>query len=143
MALIVLDAAIPIALLDASDLHHSGAQAAVRDHLEEAADFRIPVTAYAEILVGPMKTGARAVTAVDALLADLPVHIEDATPDIAKVASGLRAKHGSKMRLPDAFVCATAEVLGANLILTADTQWPKLKIPVQVVRRRSSRPGRR
>lgn len=139
MALIVLDAAVPIALLDASDLNHDDAQITIRDHLERRADFRLPVTAYAEILVGPMKAGQRAVTAVDALLADLPVGIEDATQDIAKVASRLRARHGSKMRLPDAFVCATAEVIGADLIVTADTSWPRLRVPVQLVARKTER----
>jgi len=36
--------------------------------------------------------------------------------------------------LPDALVVATAVVLGADRILTTDAGWPRLTMPVTIVR---------
>jgi hypothetical protein len=41
--------------------------------------------------------------------------------------------HGTKLRLPDALVVATAVELRAGLLLTTDAGWPSLPIPVAVV----------
>lgn len=135
MALIVLDSSVLIGLLDSSDAHHDAAQAALRHHLAERDELLIPLTAYAELLVGPMASGSRAVGEVEATLEALPVGVESATREVAVEAARLRARHRAKLRLPDAFVCATAIIKGADLILTADSGWPRISVPVKVLGR--------
>jgi hypothetical protein len=49
----------------------------------------------------------------------------------------LRARHGAKLKLPDALVVATAEVVGASHLLATDRGWPdrrSLGFSGQVVR---------
>jgi predicted nucleic acid-binding protein len=135
MALIVLDASVLIALLDGNDRHHEVAKTALHRELELGSELVLPVTAYAELLVGPCHRGAKAARSVDDALGDLAVRIEPASPQIGKVAAKLRAEHGAKMRLPDAFVVATAAALGADRILTSDAQWPRLSVAVEVLGR--------
>ncbi len=134
MGLTVLDAGVLIALLDSADLHHEAARAVLRRELAVGNQLSLPVTAYAELLVAPMRHGHVAVDEVDRLLADLPASVGAATPEIAKAAARLRATHGTKMRLPDAFVVATAETVGADLLVTTDAGWPPLGVEVEVLR---------
>lgn len=130
MALIVVDASIVIGFLDADDAHHRTATAA----LEAAAsdDLVLPATAYAEVLVAPARRGAAAVGRVDEALAALALRVEPVTPAIARTAATLRARHRA-LRLPDALVLATADVLGAANVLTADRAWPRISRKVRVV----------
>ncbi len=76
---------------------------------------------------------ADATTTVDAFIDALPAVVEPATRDIARVAAALRARHGRSLRLPDALVLATAEVLGADSVLTTDAGWPDTGVDVRVV----------
>jgi predicted nucleic acid-binding protein len=98
-----------------------------------AEELAIPASAYAEVLVGPFRQGASAVAKVDEFLAALPARVEPATREIAATAARLRAQHGTKLRLPDALVVATAVELGAAQLLTTDGGWPSLPIHVTVV----------
>jgi predicted nucleic acid-binding protein len=131
VGLIVLDAGVLIAILDASDSHHLAARNAVHDALEQAASLCVPASAYAEVLVQPMARSADAAGQVDRFLDELPAPVEPATRAIARLASGLRAQHGTRLLLPDALVVATAIALKAELILTTDRNWPR--VPVKVV----------
>lgn len=132
MGLIVLDAGVVIAILDGADAHHQAARTAVRDALDRGDRLCIPASAYGEVLVRPMATGAEAAEHVDLLLDELPAPVELATRPIARLASGLRARHGTRLRLPDALVVATAMALNADLIITTDRNWPL--VPVNVVK---------
>ncbi|HEY4026181.1 MAG TPA: PIN domain-containing protein [Candidatus Dormibacteraeota bacterium] len=128
MALIVLDASVLIALFDPADALHSGMTAALRSHADD--DLKIPASAYSESLVGPARHGRskEAKQAIRALLAEVVVLSEH----IAEEAAELRAHH-SKLRLPDALVIATGNVLDADVILTGDSGWRRLAKSVQVV----------
>ena len=53
MALIVLDASVLLALLDAADPRHAAVTAALRRHAGD--DVKIPASAYSECLVGPFR----------------------------------------------------------------------------------------
>jgi predicted nucleic acid-binding protein len=130
VALIVVDASVMIGFLDAEDAHH---EAAV-DALEAAAsdDLVLPATAYAEVLVAPARRGARAVDRVEEALSALALRVEPATRAIARAAAVLRARHRA-LRLPDALVLATGEVLGAAKVLTADHDWPGISRRAQVI----------
>ena len=133
MGLTVLDAGVVIALLDASDVHHTAAAESVPDALHQGDVLMLPASAYAECLVAPSRRGPGAVAVVDALIDALPVRIEPADRSIAAQAAALRATHGASMRLPDALVVATALVHGADRILTTDRAWPAVQISVEVL----------
>lgn len=128
MALIVLDASIVIALLDAGDALHSRATDAL-DRLA-AEDLRVPASAYSESLVGPARRGHlhAARTTIESLL----LEVVPVTDRIAEAAASLRARH-PRLRLPDALVVATGAVLAADVVLTGDAGWQRLGRPVQVL----------
>jgi predicted nucleic acid-binding protein len=133
VALTVVDAGVVIALLDAADAHHAVARAALREALDRGDDLVLPASAYAESLVGPMRHGGEPAAVVDALLEALPARVEPITRSIARAAAALRARHGRALRLPDALVLATAIELRADGLLTTDTGWPALDVPVQLI----------
>ncbi len=122
MAIVVLDASVVIAFLDADDAHHAAAVAAIgRARREELV---LPSSAYAEILVDPWRRGPEAVTVVKQFVVDLGIRIVPLTAEIAERAARLRS--GARaFRLPDALVVATAEALDAPA-LTCDRSWPRV-----------------
>ena len=134
MGLTVLDASILIAVLDAGDAHHAAARAGLAARLEAGDTFAVPVSAYAETLVGAFGQGEEAAATVDEFIGALPARIESATAAIGRGAARLRAEHGTRLKLPDAFVVATAQQLGADRVLTADQRWPRLDVVVEVLR---------
>lgn len=133
MALIVLDAGVVIALLDADDVHHRAAKQALAEARAAGASFVLPASAYAEVLVAPHDTGLEAVAKADGFVDALPATVEWATREVAAQAASLRASHGPSLRLPDALVVATAIVLGAERILTTDSGWPRIPVTAEVV----------
>ena len=133
MGLTVLDAGVVIAVLDSNDAHHGVARAALRDALDRGDRLTLPASAYAEVMVGPSRTGRDAAATVDAFVDALPAVVEPATRAIARSAAALRARHGRSLRLPDALVLATADVLGADVVLTTDAGWPDAGVIVHVV----------
>lgn len=133
MGLTVLDASIVIGVLDATDAHHATAVAALGARLNGRDDIVIPASAYAEVLVGAYRSGPGAVETVDTFIAALPATIEPTSVSIARGAARLRAEHGRRLRLPDAFVIATAIELSADRLLTADRGWPAVGVAVELV----------
>ncbi len=133
MALTILDAGVVIALVDATDVHHSQSRAALREALDRGGDLVLPASAYAECLVGPLRRGPEAAAIVDAFLEALPARVEPVTRSIARTAAALRSRHGHAVRLPDALVLATAIELQADRLLTTDAGWPPFDLPVRVI----------
>jgi predicted nucleic acid-binding protein len=127
---VVLDASAVIAFRDPADAHHGAAVAAFREHLTD--ELVLPASAYAECLVGPSRRGPAAVAGFEAFVADLAVRVEPLTREIAARAALLRAGHG-RLRLPDALILATAEVLDAAVVLTADRAWAGIDRRVRVL----------
>ncbi len=134
MGLTVLDAGVVIAFLDASDVHHAVAAKALRDARDRGDEFVIPVSAYADCLVSPSRSGPAAIATVDGFLDGLPARVEPATRVIGAAAASLRGAHGPSLRLPDALVVATAIVLAADRVITADARWPPFAVSVEVLR---------
>ncbi|MGK2956812.1 MAG: type II toxin-antitoxin system VapC family toxin [Acidimicrobiales bacterium] len=101
--MIVVDANILIAHLDANDIHHDRAMALLLD-LADSPLAASPLT-LAEVLVGPARSGqlARANTA----LALLEVASIDLGPDAPMQLALLRA--GTSLKLPDCCVLLAAE----------------------------------
>jgi predicted nucleic acid-binding protein len=122
VALVVLDASVLIAFLDPGDRLHEPAVQALAAHQHD--ELVIPASVHAEILVGPYRSGAKAVAEVESFLSDFSVRTEPANDVIARAAARLRS--GSKsLRLPDALVLATAAELGADEVLTGDASWAR------------------
>lgn len=133
MGLTVLDASIVIAVLDSEDAHHRAARSGLASRLEALDSFVLPVTAYAETLVGAFRAGDAAVATVESFIDALPARIEAATPEIGRHAARLRAQPGRRIPLPDAFVVATAIELRAERVLTTDRRWPEVGVRVEVL----------
>jgi len=134
VALTVLDAGIIIGVLDERDPHHVAAADAIRRAVERDDALAVPASAYAECLVSPARSGRDAMREVDAFLADLAADVEPVTRQIASHAAQLRARHGKRLRLPDALVLATALHLDADRVVTTDAGWPRAGVTVEVVR---------
>ena len=83
--------------------------------------------------MAPLRQSPASGNAVDDFLEALPASVEPATRKIARRAAELRARHGTRRRLPDALVVATAIVLEARRVVTTDTRWPALGMNVEVV----------
>jgi predicted nucleic acid-binding protein len=122
VALIVLDASVVIAFLDPGDRLHEPAVHALAAHQHD--ELVIPASVHAEILVGPYRSGAKAVTAVESFLSDFSVRTKPVNDMIARAAARLRSRSKS-LRLPDALVLATAAELGADEVLTGDASWAR------------------
>jgi predicted nucleic acid-binding protein len=131
MGTVVLDAGVVIAVFDKADAHHPAAMTALAAARGDA--FVLPASAYAEMLVLPHRLGADAVLAADAFVDDLPARVEPVTRPIAALAAALRARFGPALKLPDALVVATAEVVGADRILTTDPRLRGHHVSVQQV----------
>ncbi len=130
MALTVLDASLIIAFRDPADAHHKAAVAAFRAH--QADELVLPASAYAESLVGPTRRGPAAVVSFEQFVADFALRIEPLSREIARQAAALRSQH-RQLRLPDALILATRDVLDAAVVLTADAAWGKISARVQVI----------
>lgn len=133
MAVAVLDAGVLIAVLDRRDPHHEAALGSIRRCLDRREELVVPASAYAELLVAPAGRGEQAVAVVEELLDRLPTRVHSATRPIARTAAGLRARYGTRLRLPDALVVATAIELRADRLLTIDRGWPEIQVAVEVV----------
>jgi predicted nucleic acid-binding protein len=129
----VLDAGVVIGLLDRSDWHHDGARRSLVYAIQRQDELVLPASAYSEVLVAPYRAGAEAVATVDAFVTALPARIEPLSTEIARQAAELRAIHGSVLRLPDALVLATANMLGAQWVLTTDRRWPEVGVGVEEI----------
>jgi PIN domain nuclease of toxin-antitoxin system len=123
-----------LAILDPEDALHAAAVRAVRQIRDDAIQFVLPATAFAEVLVGVARQGASELAdrrrQVIAAFGG-PHPIDD---PIAVAAARLRAKHRS-LRLPDALILAVGEVLAAQSVLTGDKKWRGIQPNVKVVGR--------
>ena len=132
MALIVLDTSVLIAFLDPSDAHHARARQSLQaaDVIDE--EWVVPTTVCAELLVGAHIAGDEAVATIDSFIDEGIDRIEPMTLPIARLAARIRAGY-PRLGLADAFVLATGEVLGAEVILTSDRSWRRVSQMVRVV----------
>jgi predicted nucleic acid-binding protein len=118
MGLALLDTSVVIGALNRDDALHQAASQAIRVERDRHA-LAISALSYAEILVGPLRAGGRAVEVVERFAAQ--VRIVELSPAIARLAAELRATRG--LKLPDAVIVATGLRLEADVILAADARW--------------------
>lgn len=132
MAKVVLDASAILALFDPKDELHASAAEAVRRHRAGRAQFVLPASVSAEVLVGAARRGndelnTRRQQTIAAFGKPVPVDEE-----VAVTAAALRAHHPS-LRLPDALVLATATRVDAGTVLTGDKKWSRIDPRVERV----------
>ena len=130
MGVALLDTSIVIAVLSRDDALHEAASRAVRAERDRNT-LTISALTYAELLVGPLRTGGRALEVVERFAAQ--VRIIDLSPEIARRAAEERVARG--LKLPDAVIVATG-LLHADLILTADARWKGVERVTVVERQR-------
>ncbi len=129
----VLDTSVLIAIVDASDVHHAAAREIVEAARASGDRFVVPVAAYAEFMVRPFQDDPNEIGFRDGLVDAIPARVEPATREIGRQAAEIRARHGRRVPLPDALIIATAVVLGADRIVTADAGWPRLPVEVTLL----------
>jgi predicted nucleic acid-binding protein len=137
MGVALLDTSIVIGALNRDDALHEAASRAVRSERDRHG-LAISALTYAEVLVGPLRAGGRAVEVVERFAAQL--RIIDLSPDTARLVAELRAARG--LKLPDAVIVATGLRLGADVILTADARWKGIERVTVVASARSRGSGR-
>jgi predicted nucleic acid-binding protein len=130
MGVALLDTSIVIAALNRDDALHEAASQAVRAERDRNT-LAISALTYAELLVGPIRAGGRALEVVERFAAQ--VRIIDLSPEIARLAAEERVAHG--LKLPDAMIVATGLLL-ADVILTADARWKGVERVTVVERQR-------
>jgi predicted nucleic acid-binding protein len=118
MGIALLDTSVVIGALNRDDALHQAASQAIRVERDRHA-LATSALSYAEILVGPLRVGGRAVEVVERFAAQ--VRIVELSPAIARLAAELRATRG--LKLPDAVIVATGLRLEAAVIMTADARW--------------------
>ncbi len=124
MGLTLVDAGILIAFLDEEDAHHRGAKRELLSARQRGDRIALPASAFAESLVFPARRGESSVAAICEFIERLPLLIVELDSEIAVEAAKLRARHGQKLKLPDALVVATAIQRGADVLVTTDRDWP-------------------
>lgn len=113
MAVVVFDADVLIAYLGREDAHHSDAVERVRAALEPGTRRVLTALGYTEILIGPRRASGEAGAAVvDRMLARVGIEVIPVGRDLAARAAGVRAE--TTLKLPDAFVVATALAAGSD-----------------------------
>jgi predicted nucleic acid-binding protein len=124
MGITVIDAGILIGFFDASDAHHLGAKSELANARQRGDQIAIPASALAVALVSPVRAGDSSVTAILEFVERLPLVVAELDIETAVVAARLRARHGQKLKLPDALVIATAIHNEAGVLVTTDRGWP-------------------
>jgi predicted nucleic acid-binding protein len=134
MGVTVLDTSVLIAIVDATDAHHAAARDIVEAGRAAGDQFVVPVAAYAEYMVRPFQDDPEDIAFRHGLIDAIPARVEPATREVGRHAAQIRARHGRRVPLPDALIIATAVVLRADRIVTADARWPRQAVPVTVLR---------
>jgi predicted nucleic acid-binding protein len=111
--MIVVDASVIIALLDANDAHHARAAEVLDDVRDPLAASALTI---AEVLVGPASAGRLA--AARSALATLEIAAVPIDADAAPRLAELRVQTG--LKLPDCSVLLAAEIVAASTLVTFD-----------------------
>jgi predicted nucleic acid-binding protein len=129
MGVALLDTSVVIAALNRDDALHAAAGRALLDQRSRHV-LAISVITYAEMLVGPLRAGARALRTVERFLEEM--RILDLHSEVARAAAELGARR--RLGLADAIVVATGLHNGVDVILTGDARWRGLSTVLVVAR---------
>ena len=130
----LIDTAVLIAYFEPSDTTHDVAVLLVDDFVKNGRNAALvsPVTAM-ELLVRPLRVAPQGAVHVHDFLVHTPnLTLLPIDLHVAQEAASLRAMHNFKS--PDALVIATADVVGADAVLTGDKSWEGLDPRIAVLR---------
>lgn len=119
MGKVVVDSSVLIAMSDGSDSLHEAAKEALRERISK--ERVVPAVVFSEVMVRAFKVGERTAERVEVMIDQFASEVRPIDREIAFAAAQIRARR-SALRLPDALVLATGQVLGAE-VLTADKAW--------------------
>ncbi len=129
MGLVVLDASVVLASLTIDDPLHHPVVATLGRHAE--GNLVLPASAYSESLVHAARQGR--FDDARRLIFGLVDVIQAVDAAVAERSAHLRAAHRA-LRLPDALILATGDVMAADVVLTCDGRWSAWSERVEVVR---------
>jgi predicted nucleic acid-binding protein len=104
VGVVVFDSDVLIGFLRVDDVHHEQAVEQVRASLAPGTHRLLCAVNYAEILIGPLRTGREDL--VKQMLMQLTIETVKVDSALAERAAAVRARTG--LKLPDAFALATA-----------------------------------
>ena len=128
----MLDAGVLIAVMGRSDVRDTAARIAIAAAVRED-EVVFPASTCAEILVLRSRLGGEATPHRDDLIDTLPARIESVSRQIAAAAAGFRAQRSWRLKLADALVIATPQVVTADRILATDRGWSDIGMAVPLV----------
>ncbi|MGH7856657.1 MAG: type II toxin-antitoxin system VapC family toxin [Candidatus Binatia bacterium] len=132
MARVVLDASVLIGFLYEGDEHHDRCRAALQTPEIVEAEWVVPATTCAEVLVGAYRGSEDFGAMIERFFEEGVERIEPITHNTAQTAARMRAR-SRRLSLADALVLATAQAVDADLVITADRDWSRLNDRVRVV----------
>ncbi|MFG1921111.1 type II toxin-antitoxin system VapC family toxin [Cryptosporangium sp. NPDC048952] len=132
MLRLLFDASVVPAALNSTDALHLPAVSATRGGRDAGHEFIVLMSVLAEVLVRPARRNVRELRHGRELTIATFGPPEPIDEKIAVAAATRRARH-SALRLPDALVLATAEVLQADRVLTGDKRWCALDDRVHLI----------
>ena len=103
MGVVVLDSGVVIGFLNRDDNQHEAAVRVMREAMAPGMRRLMSAVNYAEILVGPLRTGAQ--DQVERMFTQLSIEIIAVDRDLAQRAAAVRAR--TRVKLADAFALAT------------------------------------
>ena len=112
MAIAVFDADVLIGFLGREDAHHARAVERMRAASRSGMTRALCAVTYSEVLAGPARRGVEVLDQVRTFFDAFAFTIVVVDRTLAEAASTVRASTG--LRLPDAFVLATALARGAR-----------------------------
>jgi predicted nucleic acid-binding protein len=108
---VVFDADVLIAYLGRDDAHHEEAIERMRRALEAGTRRLVSAVSYTEVLIGPLtRRGPAGVETVEAMFSRFGIQTTGVDAALARAAAGVRVQ--TKLKLPDAYVVATAILAG-------------------------------
>lgn len=123
MELTVIDAGVLIGFLDSDDAHHLAARGALVGAVDSDARLAMPAAAHAEVLDGPARRGGVDAQLVDQVIESLPIEVVPLDEAIERRAAELSSEHEA-LGMSGALVIATAQAIGAAVLLTTQDGWP-------------------
>lgn len=99
--------------------------------LRSEADAVISAITYAELMVGALR--GQTAERLEDLLRRFPIQVWPVSEAVALTGARLRSRHVF-LKLPDALIIATGEVIGAEAVLTADRRWAKVAPRVRLIK---------
>jgi predicted nucleic acid-binding protein len=125
----LLDSVAVAGFLDRDDAFHTAADAPIRELAGRDA-LIVSVITYAELLTGA-GLGHHAQSAVRGFFEQLIDEIYSVDRAVAERAAQLRSRTPS-LKMPDALILATADLYGAELVVTGDDRWTDIDIGARV-----------